>query len=412
MMSRGERDNGKNGTGYKEDNIRNNRDQDSEGKAHKRSETINCGVSLRKKVSKNAESAVPSARAEKPPLEQLYREGPLLGSGGFGSVYAGTRLADGVPVAIKRVSRDRVLEWARLHDGALVPLELVLLWMASWPGFRGIVRLLDWFELPDGFALVMERPERCQDLWHLLHAGGFLPEPVARALFRQVLGAVRHCTSRGVLHRDIKAENVLVDLATGEAKLIDFGCGTILQDTFYTQMAGTREYYPPEWILFGRYHGQPATIWSLGILLYQLVCRHLPFKSREDIVRGQLFFPPRVSQECQHLIRWCLSMDPADRPSLDDLLEHSWVQKPHLAQETAEPLPPIRKGSPSCKPIIMCSGEEEKGKDGTGYKDISRNSAELSSEGKGSERTYQHLIRSSESHTKSAQNLRKVKAKT
>ncbi|XP_062345038.1 serine/threonine-protein kinase pim-1-like, partial [Cinclus cinclus] len=252
-------------------------------------------------------------KAYHPPLEQLYREGPLLGSGGFGSVYAGTRLADGVPVAIKRVSRDRVLEWVRLHDGALVPLELVLLWMASWPGFCGIVRLLDWFELPDGFALVMERPERCQDLWHLLHAGGFLPEPVARALFQQVLGAVRHCTSRGVLHRDIKAENVLVDLATGEAKLIDFGCGTILQDTFYTQMAGTREYYPPEWILFGRYHGKPATIWSLGILLYQLVCRHLPFKSREDIVRGQLFFPPRVSQECQHLIRWCLSMDPADR---------------------------------------------------------------------------------------------------
>ncbi|XP_062345078.1 serine/threonine-protein kinase pim-1-like [Cinclus cinclus] len=333
MMSRGERDNGKNGTGYKDDNIRNNRDQDSEGKAHKRSETINCGVSLRKKVSKNDESAVPSARAEKPPLEQLYREGPLLGSGGFGSVYAGTRLADGVPVAIKRVSRDRVLEWARLHDGALVPLELVLLWMASWPGFRGIVRLLDWFELPDGFALVMERPERCQDLWHLLHAGGFLPEPVARALFRQVLGAVRHCTSRGVLHRDIKAENVLVDLATGEAKLIDFGCGTILQDTFYTQMAGTREYYPPEWILFGRYHGQPATIWSLGILLYQLVCRHLPFKSREDIVRGQLFFPPRVSQECQHLIRWCLSMDPADRPSLDDLLEHSGNWQPDSPSE-------------------------------------------------------------------------------
>ncbi|XP_062345061.1 serine/threonine-protein kinase pim-1-like, partial [Cinclus cinclus] len=304
-MCNGEEEKGKDGTGYKD-------------------------------ISRNSAELSSEGKGSEPPLEQLYREGPLLGSGGFGSVYAGTRLADGVPVAIKRVSRDRVLEWARLHDGALVPLELVLLWMVSWPGFRGIVRLLDWFELPDGFALVMERPERCQDLWHLLHAGGFLPEPVARALFRQVLGAVRHCTSRGVLHRDIKAENVLVDLATGEAKLIDFGCGTILQDTFYTQMAGTREYYPPEWILFGRYHGQPATIWSLGILLYQLVCRHLPFKSREDIVRGQLFFPPRVSQECQHLIRWCLSMDPADRPSLDDLLEHSWVQKPHLAQETAE----------------------------------------------------------------------------
>uniref|UniRef100_A0A8C3VFX3 Serine/threonine-protein kinase n=1 Tax=Catharus ustulatus TaxID=91951 RepID=A0A8C3VFX3_CATUS len=284
----------------------------------------------------NGESAVPVARAEKPSLQQLYRLGPLLGSGGCGRVYAGTRLADGAPVAIKGVPRDRIWEWARLHDGALVPMELALLSMVSCPGFRSVVQLLDWFELPDGFALVMERPERCQDLWHLLHAGGFLPEPVARGVFCQVLQAVRHCTSRGVLHRDIKAENILIDLATGEAKLIDFGCGTILQDTLYTHMAGTREYFPPEWILFGCYHGQPATIWTLGILLYQLVCRHLPFKTREDIVRGQLFFPPRVSQECQHLIRWCLCMDPADRPCLEDLLEHPSLQKPHLTQETAE----------------------------------------------------------------------------
>ncbi|XP_053789662.1 serine/threonine-protein kinase pim-1-like [Vidua chalybeata] len=56
------------------------------------------------------------------------------------------------------------------------------------------------------------------------------------------------------------------------------------------------EYSPPEWILFGYYHGQPATIWSLGILLYHLVCGHLPFHTNEDIVQGQLFFPPRVSQ--------------------------------------------------------------------------------------------------------------------
>ncbi|XP_077047357.1 serine/threonine-protein kinase pim-3-like [Agelaius phoeniceus] len=123
------------------------------------------------------------------------------------------------------------------RKGALVPLELALLWMVSQPGFRGVVRLLDWFEVPEGFALLMERPQRCQHLWYFLHEWRFLTEPVGRGLFRQVLEAMGHCSSRGVLHPHIKAENVLVDLATGWAKLIDFGCGTILQDTFYTRMS-------------------------------------------------------------------------------------------------------------------------------------------------------------------------------
>ncbi|NWT71725.1 PIM1 kinase, partial [Prunella himalayana] len=89
---------------------------------------------------------------------------------------------------------------------------------------------------------------------------------------------------------------------------------------------GTPESSPLEWILFGCYHGQPASIWSLCILLCDLVCGHLPFHTNEEIIRGQLLFPPLVSEECQHLIRWCLSMEPADRPSLEDLFEHSWLQ--------------------------------------------------------------------------------------
>ncbi|XP_064285674.1 serine/threonine-protein kinase pim-1-like, partial [Passer domesticus] len=151
-------------------------------------------------------------------------------------------------VAIKRVPRNRVHHWGEL------------------------VQLLEWVELPNDIFMVLERPEHCQDLHHFIRARGFLSEGVARQLFRQVLEAVRHCTSCGVLHRDIKPENILVDLATGQAKLIDFGCGTYLQETAYTHFAGTPSYSPPEWTRFGWYHGEPATIWSLGILLHEMVC--------------------------------------------------------------------------------------------------------------------------------------------
>ncbi|XP_064495690.1 serine/threonine-protein kinase pim-1-like, partial [Pseudopipra pipra] len=273
----------------------------------------------------NADGHVSPAPKAKEPLHERYRLHSLLGSGGFGRVYAGTCLADGAPVAIKAVSRDGIRRWGELPDGTRAPLEIVLLDKVS-NGFPGVIQLLEWFELPNGFLLVMEHPEPSQDLSRLLRAWGFLPEEMAWGLFRQVLQAVRHCTSCGVLHRDIKPQNILLHLATGEAKLLDFGCGTFLKDTVYTQFAGTLSYSPPEWIYLKRYHGEEATIWSLGILLYQMVCGKHPFRKGPNTIWAQLPFPARVSPGCQHLIRWCLSIRPSDRPALEDLLCHPWVQ--------------------------------------------------------------------------------------
>ncbi|KAM7020774.1 serine/threonine-protein kinase pim-1-like [Acridotheres tristis] len=236
----------------------------------------------------------------------------------------------GLQVAIKRVPRNRVRYWGELPDGTSAPLEILLLDKVS-TGFPGVIQLLEWLELPNNIVMVLERPERCQDLQHFIRARGFLSEEVARELFRQVLEAVQHCTSCGVLHRDIKPQNVLVDLATGQAKLIDFGCGTYLQDTAYTHFAGTLSYSPPEWTKFGWYYGKPATIWSLGILLHQMVCGEHPFRRGQNISWDhQLSLPPQPSQECQGLIRRCLSMLDTERPSLEDLFSDPWMQNIHL----------------------------------------------------------------------------------
>ncbi|XP_039910229.1 serine/threonine-protein kinase pim-1-like [Hirundo rustica] len=264
------------------------------------------------------------AAGQKKELQDLYQRGRQLGSGGFGTVFSGIRLSDGSPVAIKHVARESVLQWVELPDGTHVPMEIVLMEKVR-SGCYNIIQLLDWFEQPDGFALVMERPEQSQDLLEFLLERDVLCEEMARWIFCQVLEAVRHCTACGVLHRDIKLENLLVEPESGDVKLIDFGCGTFLQEQAYTQFAGTRVYSPPEWICLGYYHGHAATVWSLGVLLYVMVCGSLPFQEDRDIVWQQLFFTRQLSPECHHLICWCLSKHPAQRPQLEQILLHPWV---------------------------------------------------------------------------------------
>ena len=110
-----------------------------------------------------------------------------------------------------------------------------------------MIKLVDWYECLDSFILIMERPENSIDLFDYIREKGKMNETEAKIIFQQVLRAAQHIHSCGVVHRDIKDENIVLNRETGAVKIIDFGCGTLLKSAPYRDFSGTPEFYPPEW---------------------------------------------------------------------------------------------------------------------------------------------------------------------
>ena len=259
------------------------------------------------------------------PFQLSYRVGPVLGRGGFGTVYAGRRLSDGLQVAVKHVARARVTHWVSWPGGHRLPLELKLLLQLQ--AVDGVIQLVEFFERFDSFIFVFERADKCKDLFDVITDKKYLEEDIARNFFRQIVTTVLACHSKGVIHRDIKDENILVDLITGKLKLIDFGSGAFLKEEgeLYTDFDGTRVYAPPEWILSGQYHGDSATVWSLGILLYDMVCGDIPWEKDTDIIGASLVFSRPLTEQCKDLITSCLARSQENRISINNILQHPWL---------------------------------------------------------------------------------------
>ncbi|XP_073684032.1 serine/threonine-protein kinase pim-1-like [Garra rufa] len=258
-----------------------------------------------------------------------YSVGDQLGKGGFGVVHEGTRLADGLKVAVKYVTKTENMECIFIPDHpAPLPKEIALTILANkGHRVRQIIQLLDWTDHPDHFALVLECPSPCENLVEFVRShGGSLNEDTARQIMWQVAYAANMCCLRGVLHRDVKLDNLLINRETYEVKLIDFGSGDILRRSPYRSYFGTALYAPPEFYTRGKYCGRPATVWSLGIVMFALLCGHFPGDFDLFLLQYKTWCKPGLSKECNHLLRALLTEEPSQRLGLGQILSHNWFK--------------------------------------------------------------------------------------
>ncbi|KAK7133287.1 hypothetical protein R3I94_015230 [Phoxinus phoxinus] len=255
-----------------------------------------------------------------------YTIGRKLGQGGFGSVYEGTRLADGQKVAVKLVRKTENTEYISIPDlPEPLPKEVALTILANKGPAMDIIRLLDWQDQQDFYVMVLERFSHCMDVSDFVQrSGGSIDEKFARLIMWTATLAADACCRRGVYHGDIKLENLLIDLKKLDVKLIDFGCGDLLSESAYTSYSGTDLYCPPEYRTKGEFHGKPATVWSLGILLFRMLCGYFP--DSFDLYRTNMntWYKPGLTEECCELICSLLQQKPERRLGLDRIVHHKW----------------------------------------------------------------------------------------
>lgn len=247
--------------------------------------------------------------------------------GGFGFVYAANNAKTNEPIAVKFLPAANVCAW-ELLNGRLVPIEVVLL--ARCQSVPGVIRMHHYTKCPNnGFLIAMERPLSGMDLLEFNNQHGPLSDSIVRNFFSEIVEIVQSCAMQGVVHLDIKLENIIVDVDSGELKLIDFGSGAWLSKTPLKKFCGTWLYAPPEWFLHRKFDAISATVWSLGVLLYTMLEDQYPFANPHEIIKNSLQWGKiSVSFECQELIVSCLASRPEDRPALERILSHSWLNEP------------------------------------------------------------------------------------
>ncbi|XP_042537947.1 NUAK family SNF1-like kinase 2 [Dipodomys spectabilis] len=255
-------------------------------------------------------------------LRHRYEFLETLGKGAYGKVKK-AREGSGRLVAIKSIRKDKIKdEQDLLH----IRREIEIMSSLNHPH---IIAIHEVFENSSKIVIVMEYASR-GDLYDYISERQRLSERDARHFFRQIVSAVYYCHQNGIVHRDLKLENILLD-ANGNIKIADFGLSNLYhQGKFLQTFCGSPLYASPEIVNGKPYMGPEVDSWSLGVLLYILVHGTMPFDGQDhktlvrQISDGAYREPPKPSDACG-LIRWLLMVNPTRRATLEDVASHWWV---------------------------------------------------------------------------------------
>ncbi|KPP71195.1 serine/threonine-protein kinase MARK2-like [Scleropages formosus] len=303
----------------------------SESKAGVRSSMPRCRSSI-------------AATTEEQPHIGHYRLLKTIGKGNFAKVKLARHVLTGKEVAVK------IIDKTQLNSSSLQKLfrEVRIMKLLNHPN---IVKLFEVIETEKTLYLVMEYASG-GEVFDYLVAHGRMKEKEARAKFRQIVSAVQYCHQKCIVHRDLKAENLLLD-ADMNIKIADFGFSNEFTlgnklDTF----CGSPPYAAPELFQGKKYDGPEVDVWSLGVILYTLVSGSLPFDGqnlkelRERVLRGKYRIPFYMSTDCENLLKKFLILNPTKRGSLEQqIMKDRWMNVGHEDDE----LKPYQEPQPDYK---------------------------------------------------------------
>ncbi|KAI7847205.1 kinase-like domain-containing protein [Circinella umbellata] len=287
-------------------------------------------------------------------IHAFYRMKKPIGSGSFGEVYAAECTTTGKPVALKMIPQNK-------YAGKPKTLQSLLQEIAVYTSLQHhpcIVRMDRVMEVNGVFYIAMELGKDGDLFDHICAIPNPLAEDEVRIIFDQIFHAVDYIHDQDIAHRDLKLENIiLMNKRNLQVKIADFGLATFYRGKPFHTMCGTQSYAAPELVLESKCsYNKAVDIWSLGVMLFVTLARTPPFldpyssqpatPEQHNAMLGRIKIGDynfkeaekwkKISEQAKDLIQKMLVVDPNERYTIKQILQHPWLQEVESARTLAK----------------------------------------------------------------------------